>query len=164
MADGARSLKFVLRFTKGMNILSFCRFLCSFFEDFWFYVGRKKVYKSTLVYPFGILMGWKRRLSSKSWFQTPKEGYDNRFDEFLTFFWKGVGYTILFFLGVWSFFLSKNTFFWQTNHEIGRHKTPRAHIFSWGTNFSSRFRSERQTKCPDLIFDEKRLFQQSIFW
>ena len=35
---------------------------------------------------------------AKSWIQTPKEGYDNRFDEFLTFFWKGVGYIILCFL------------------------------------------------------------------
>ena len=36
---------------------------------------------------------------SNSCFQTPKEGYDNRFDEFLTFFWKGVGYIILCFFG-----------------------------------------------------------------
>ena len=36
---------------------------------------------------------------AKSWIQTPKEGYDNRFDEFLTFFWKGVGYIILCFFG-----------------------------------------------------------------
>ena len=27
----------------------------------------------------------------KNWIQTPKEGYDNRFDEFLMLFWKGVG-------------------------------------------------------------------------
>ena len=43
---------------------------------------------------------------AKSWIQTPKEGYDNRFDEFLTFVWKGVGYIIVFFLGAVGF-LSK---------------------------------------------------------
>ena len=32
---------------------------------------------------------------AKSWIQTPKEAYGNRFDEFLTFFWKGVGYITL---------------------------------------------------------------------
>ena len=31
---------------------------------------------------------------AKSFIQTQKEGYDNRFDEFL-FFWKRVGYIIL---------------------------------------------------------------------
>ena len=36
---------------------------------------------------------------AKSWIQTPKEGYDNIFDEFSTFFWNGVGYIILCFLG-----------------------------------------------------------------
>ena len=36
---------------------------------------------------------------AKSWIQTLKEGYGNRFDEFLTFFWKGVGYIILCFFG-----------------------------------------------------------------
>ena len=60
---------------------------------------------------------------AKSWIQTPKEGYGNRFDEFLTFFWKGVGYIILCFLGAVGF-LTKNFFF----HEMGRCKAPRAHI------------------------------------
>ena len=32
---------------------------------------------------------------AKNWIQTPKEGYDNRFDEFLTFSLKGVGYIIV---------------------------------------------------------------------
>ena len=36
---------------------------------------------------------------SKSWIQTSRKGYGNRFDEFLKFFWKGVGYIILCFLG-----------------------------------------------------------------
>ena len=31
---------------------------------------------------------------AKNWIQTLKEEYYNRFDEFLTFFWKGVGYII----------------------------------------------------------------------
>ena len=53
---GGRSLKFVLRFTKGRTILNFCRFRC-FFENCRFMLDGKKVYKSTLVYPFGILMG-----------------------------------------------------------------------------------------------------------
>ena len=52
---------------------------------------------------------------AKSWIQTPKEGYGNRFDEFLTFFWKGVGYIILCFggaVGFWSkiVFLFPNIF------------------------------------------------------
>ena len=33
---------------------------------------------------------------AKNWIQTLKEGYGNRFDEFLTFFWKGVGYMTTF--------------------------------------------------------------------
>ena len=36
---------------------------------------------------------------AKNWIQTLKEGYGNRFDEFLTFFWKVVGYIILCFFG-----------------------------------------------------------------
>ena len=39
----------------------------------------------------------------KSWIQTPKEGYGYRFDEFLTFFGKGVGYIILCFFGAVGF-------------------------------------------------------------
>ena len=57
LADGGRPLKIGLRFTKGRNILNFCRFFRSFLKDVSFYVGRKNVYKSTLVYPFGILFG-----------------------------------------------------------------------------------------------------------
>ena len=35
---------------------------------------------------------------AKNWIQTPKEGYDNRFDEFLTFFLEeGRVYNLLFF-------------------------------------------------------------------
>ena len=45
---------------------------------------------------------------AKSWIQTTKEGHDNRFDEFLTFFWKGVGYIILFFFWVRSNFGEKS--------------------------------------------------------
>ena len=64
---------------------------------------------------------------AKSWIQTPKEGYDNRFDEFLTFFWKGVGYIIL------CFFLVRTDFGQKSCHltkkyEMGRRKAPRAHI------------------------------------
>ena len=47
---------------------------------------------------------------AKNWIQTPKEGYGNRFDEFLTFFWKGVGYIILCFFGRGRI-LVKNTVF-----------------------------------------------------
>ena len=61
---------------------------------------------------------------AKSWIQTPKEGYDNRFDEFLVFFWKGVGYRILCFFGCGLIFLLFGLFF----HEMGRRKAPRAHI------------------------------------
>ena len=63
----------------------------------------------------------------KSWIQTPKEGYGNRFDEFLTFFWKGVGYIILCFLGAVGFW-SNFMVFGQNFHEMGRRKAPRAHI------------------------------------
>ena len=48
---------------------------------------------------------------AKSWIQTPKEGYGNRFDEFVTFFWKGVGYIILCFFGARSDFDQKSFFF-----------------------------------------------------
>ena len=41
----------------------------------------------------------KEIILAKSWIQTPKEGYYHIFDEFLTFFWKGVGYIILCFFG-----------------------------------------------------------------
>ena len=51
---------------------------------------------------------------ARSWIQTPKEGYDNRFDEFLTFFWKGVGYIILCFFGARSDFDQKSVFFFST--------------------------------------------------
>ena len=47
---------------------------------------------------------------AKSWIQTPKEGDGNRFDEFLTLFWKGVGYIILCFFGARSDFVKNTTF------------------------------------------------------
>ena len=47
---------------------------------------------------------------NKSWFQMPTEGYDNRFDEFSTFFWKGVGYIILFLFWARSDFGQKSGF------------------------------------------------------
>ena len=47
---------------------------------------------------------------AKSWIQTPKEGYGNRFDEFLTFFWKGVGYIILCFFGRGRIFVKNLVF------------------------------------------------------
>ena len=47
---------------------------------------------------------------ANNWIQTPKEGYGKRFDEFLTFFWKGVGYIILCFFGARSDF-GKNSCF-----------------------------------------------------
>ena len=50
---------------------------------------------------------------AKSWIQTPKEGYGNRFDEFLTFFWKGVGYIILCFFGAVGFWYKKYIFFYN---------------------------------------------------
>ena len=65
---------------------------------------------------------------AKSWIRTPKEGYGNRFDEFLTFFWKGVGYIILCFCWARSDFGQKVWFFGQFFHEMGRRKAPRAHI------------------------------------
>ena len=48
---------------------------------------------------------------AKNWIQTLKEGYGNRFDEFLTFFWKGVGYIILCFCCARSDFGQKSVFF-----------------------------------------------------
>ena len=64
---------------------------------------------------------------AKSWIQTPKEGYEHRFDEFLMFFWKGVGYIILCLF--WhSRILVKKLVFCTKIHEIGRRKAPRAHI------------------------------------
>ena len=48
---------------------------------------------------------------AKGRIQTSKEGYDNRFDEFLTFSWKGVGYIILCFFGARSDFGQKSIFF-----------------------------------------------------
>ena len=48
---------------------------------------------------------------AKSWIQTPKEGYGNRFDEFLTFFWKGVGYIIVCFCLARLDFGQKSVFF-----------------------------------------------------
>ena len=65
---------------------------------------------------------------AKNWIQTPKEGYDNIFDDFLTFFWKGVGYIILCFLAARSDFHQKIMFFGQFVHEMDRLKAPRAHI------------------------------------
>ena len=47
---------------------------------------------------------------AKSCIQTPKEGYDNRFDEFLMFFREGVGYIIVFFVGRGRIFV-KNLIF-----------------------------------------------------
>ena len=67
---------------------------------------------------------------AKNWIQTLKEGYGNRFDGFLTFFWKGVGYIIFVFLGARSDFLSKSNFFVQHVLGMGRHEAPWAHIFS----------------------------------
>ena len=64
---------------------------------------------------------------AKSWIQTPKEGYGNRFDEFLTFFWKGVGYIILCFFGCGRI-LVKTIVFCIFFHEMVRRKAPRAHI------------------------------------
>ena len=66
---------------------------------------------------------------TKSWIQTPKEGYDNRFDEVLTFVWKGVGYMILCFWRAPSDF-GQQIKMGQKFHEMGRHEAPRAHIFS----------------------------------
>ena len=65
---------------------------------------------------------------AKSWIQTPKEGYGNRFDEFLTFFWKGVGYIILCFFGRGRILVKNLVFFFNLFHEMGRRKAPRAHI------------------------------------
>ena len=68
---------------------------------------------------------------AKSWIQTSKEGYDNRFDEFLTFFWKGVGYIILCVFLARSGFCQKSYCLdkiftkWVA---MGRRKAPRAHI------------------------------------
>ena len=66
----------------------------------------------------------------KSWIQTPKVEYGNRFDEFLTFFWKGVGYTILCFFWRGRILVNKTkkVFFGQHFHEMGRRKAPRVHI------------------------------------
>ena len=47
----------------------------------------------------------------ESWIQTPKEGYGNRFDEFYMFFWKGVGYIILYFCLARSEFGQNSCFF-----------------------------------------------------
>ena len=49
---------------------------------------------------------------AKNWIQTPKEGYDNIFDDLLTFCWKGVGYIIVCFLGRGRIF-TKNMFFFD---------------------------------------------------
>ena len=62
---------------------------------------------------------------AKRWIQMPKEGYDNRFDEFLTFFWKRVGYIILCFFGRGRILVN---LFLQNVHEMGRREAPRAHI------------------------------------
>ena len=51
---------------------------------------------------------------AKNWIQMLKEGYGNRFDEFLTFFWKGVGYIILCFFGCGQI-LVKTQVFWTTS-------------------------------------------------
>ena len=47
---------------------------------------------------------------AKNWIQTLKEGYGNRFDEFLTVFWKGVGYIILCFFGRGRILVNKRVF------------------------------------------------------
>ena len=47
---------------------------------------------------------------AKNWIQMSKEGYGNRFDEFLTFFWKGVGYISLCFRWARSDFRQKSYF------------------------------------------------------
>ena len=54
---GGRCLKFGLRITKGRKISNFCHFFVVCLRIFRFMLDGKKVYKSTLVYPFGILMG-----------------------------------------------------------------------------------------------------------
>ena len=50
---------------------------------------------------------------AKTWIQALKEGYGNRFDEFLTFFWKGVSYITLCFFGCRQI-LAKNHVFGTT--------------------------------------------------
>ena len=67
---------------------------------------------------------------AKNWIQTLKEGYGNRFDEFLTFFWKGVGYIILCFLGAVGFWSKILFVVVQNIHGMGRREAPRAHILS----------------------------------
>ena len=47
---------------------------------------------------------------AKSWIQTPKEGYGNRFDEFLTFFLEGGRVYNLVFFWARSDFCQKNCF------------------------------------------------------
>ena len=64
---------------------------------------------------------------AKNWIQTPKEGYDNRFDEFLTFFLEGGRVYNFVFFWVRSV-LSKILLFEQKINEMGRRKAPRAHI------------------------------------
>ena len=80
-------------------------------NDFSFYVGRKKsIYVDSGVSAWGTYGMKMGIILAKSWIQTPKEGYDTRSDEFLTFFWKGVGYIILCFCWARSDFCQKSYF------------------------------------------------------
>ena len=91
----------------------------------------------------------------------PKKGYDGRFDEFLTFFWKGVGYIILCFFGRGRILVNrkKEKDFRQNFQEMGRRKAPRAHIRSRGTIFSSQFRSKRQKDAQTSFLTKNTFFK-----
>ena len=65
----------------------------------------------------------------KTWIQTSRKGYGNRFDEFLKFLLEGGRvYNFVFLLG--AVFFVKNHMFCKKKKkkEMGRHKAPRAHI------------------------------------
>ena len=60
------------------------------------YVGREKGIQVASGVSVWDTYGMKTGIIfAKSWIQTPKEGYGNRFDEVLTFFLKGAGYVII---------------------------------------------------------------------
>ena len=99
---------------------------------------------------------------AKSWIQTPEEGYDDRFDGFLMFFWKGVRCIMLCFCWVQSDFGQKNSFL-DINFTKWVSVRPHGLIFNMeGSIFRARS-DPRVKKMPRVIYDEKRL-QKSTCW
>ena len=157
--------KIWLKDYQGKRTIGFLKLWNDLVVDFWtmfrFLLDGKKVYESTLVCPFGILMGWKRRLSQLK-VGSKRQKKDTIIDlmSCWRFFGSRSGISFRVFLGAVGFW-SKIKIWGGKKQEMGRHEAPRAHIFCWGTNFSSRFRSKRQKSAQTSFLMKNNIFKNN---